>query len=195
MEDILSIAERNQIRARQVIQDTDVVNIWKSVGAEVHLVGSLKTGLLMKHRDIDFHIYSSPLDLKSSFTAMAKLAENPSIRRMEFLNQMYTDEKCVEWHAWYEDPEGALWQLDMIYILKGSFYDGYFEKVCERINAVLTPELRLTILKLKYETPETEKIMGIEYYQAVLEGGIKTYVDFMDWRKKHPVTGIVTWMP
>lgn len=195
MEDILSIAERNQERAWEVIRDTDVVNIWKSVGAEVHLVGSLKTGLLMKHRDIDFHIYSSPLDVDSGFRAMAKLAENPSIRRMEFLNRMHTDEKCVEWHAWYEDREGELWQLDMIYIQKGSLYDGYFERVCERIAAVLTPELRSCILRLKYETPETEKIMGIEYYQAVIQGGVRTYTGFTEWRKEHPVNGIVSWMP
>ena len=34
----------------------------------------------MTHRDIDFHIYTSPLELSDSFRAMAKLAENPSIK-------------------------------------------------------------------------------------------------------------------
>ena len=35
-----------------------------------------------------------------------------------------------------------------------------FERVAERISAVLTDEMRLAILKLKYETPDTEKDYG-----------------------------------
>ena len=45
--------------------------------------------------------------------------------------------------------EGELWQMDMIHIQEGSRYDGYFERVAERISAVLTDEMRLAILKLK----------------------------------------------
>ena len=83
----------------------------------------------------------------------------------------------------------------MIHILKGSYYDGYFEQVAERILAVLTPEIRETILKLKYETPDGEEIMGIEYYQAVIQDGIKDYSAFQNWRKVHPANGIIDWIP
>ena len=78
----------------------------------------------------------------------------------------------------------------MIHILKGSYYDGYFEQVAERILAVLTPEIRETILRLKYETPDTEEIMGIEYYQAVIQDGIHDYAAFQNWRKTTPRTGL-----
>jgi hypothetical protein len=195
MEPITEIAQKNQQKAWNIINDTDIINIWKEVGAEIHLVGSLNMGLLMKHRDIDFHIYSSPLSLSDSFSAIAKLAENKQIQRIEFTNLLNTDEKCLEWHAWYLDSNSELWQIDMIHILKGSTYDGYFEKMAERISAVLTNETRYAILKLKYETPDVEKIMGIEYYQAVIQDSVRTYSEFMEWRKKHPVTGIVEWMP
>ena len=50
MNDILEIAAANQQRAREVIRDTDLEAIWRSVGAEANLVGPLRTGLLMKHR-------------------------------------------------------------------------------------------------------------------------------------------------
>ena len=60
MENIFEIAAANQQRAREVIRDSRLEEAWRSVGAEPNLVGSLRTGLLMKHRDIDFHIYSSP---------------------------------------------------------------------------------------------------------------------------------------
>ena len=190
---ILELAKRNQQRAWEIIEDTRIVRIWEGMGAKVNLVGSLRTGLLMKHRDIDFHIYTSPLDLSASFRAMAELAENTSVKKIEYTNLLHTAEACIEWHAWYQDMEGELWQMDMIHIQEGSRYDGYFERVAERISAVLTDEMRLAILKLKYETPDTEKIMGVEYYQAVIQDGVRSYPEFEEWRRLHPVVGVVEW--
>lgn len=88
-----------------------------------------------------------------------------------------------------------MWQIDMIHILRGSRYDGYFERVADRISAVLTPEMRRAILSLKYTTPDTMHIAGVEYYRAVIAGGVRSYEDFLDWREKNPVTGIVEWLP
>lgn len=161
--DILDLARRNQQKARKIIEDTKIIPIWESIGARVNLVGSLSTGLLMKHLDIDFHIYTSQFSLCDSFQAMVKFTENKSFMKMEHKNLLDTEEACVEWHAWYRDADNALWQIDMIHILEGSRYDGYFEKFAERLSAVLTDETRYAILKLKYDTPESEKIMGIEY--------------------------------
>ena len=192
---ILELAKRNQQKAWEIIEDTRIVRIWEGIGAKVNLVGSLRIGLLMKHRDIDFHIYTSPLDLSASFRAMAELAENTSVKRIEYTNLLHTAEACIEWHAWYQDMEGELWQMDMIHIQEGSRYDGYFERVAERISAVLTDEMRLAILKLKYETPDTEKIMGVEYYQAVIQDGVRSYPEFEEWRRLHPAVGVVEWMP
>ena len=192
---ILELAKRNQQKAWEIIEDTRIVRIWEGIGAKVNLVGSLRTGLLMKHRDIDFHIYTSPLDLSASFRAMAELAENTSVKKIEYTNLLHTAEACIDWHAWYKDMEGELWQMDMIHIQEGSRYDGYFERVAERISAVLTDEMRLAILKLKYETPDTEKIMGVEYYQAVIQDGVRSYPEFEEWRRLHPAVGVVEWMP
>ena len=192
---ILELAKRNQQKAWEIIEDTRIVRIWEGMGAKVNLVGSLCTGLLMKHRDIDFHIYTSPLDLSASFRVMAELAENTSVKKIEYTNLLHTVEACIEWHAWYQDMEGELWQMDMIHIQEGSRYDGYFERVAERISAVLTDEMRLAILKLKYETPDTEKIMGVEYYQAVIQDGVRSYPEFEEWRRLYPVVDVVEWMP
>lgn len=192
---IFELAKRNQQKAWEIIEDTRIVRIWEGIGAKVNLVGSLRTGLLMKHRDIDFHIYTSPLDLSASFRAMAELAENTSVKKIEYTNLLHTAEACIEWHAWYQDMEGELWQMDMIHIQEGSRYDGYFERVAERISAVLTDEMRLAILKLKDETPDTEKIMGVEYYQAVIQDGVRSYPEFEEWRRLHPAVGVVEWVP
>lgn len=56
-------------------------------------------GLFMKHRDIDFHIYSASITPADSFAAMAKLAANPAIKRIEYGNLLDTEEQCLEWHA------------------------------------------------------------------------------------------------
>lgn len=195
MDTIEEIARRNRQRAEEVIRDARLAEIWQSIGAEPRPVGSLRSGLLMKHRDIDFHIYSSPLRLEESFAAMARLAADPAVERIECRNLLATDEACVEWHAAYRDRDGELWQLDMIHIVRGSRYDGYFERAADRIAAALTPETRHAILRLKYDTPDEEKIAGIEYYVAVLRDGVRTYDAFVEWRRTHPLTGIVEWMP
>lgn len=194
MTDIVALAEANQRKAREVIAKLRVVEAWEAVGAEAHLVGSLRTGLLMKHRDIDFHIYSSPFRLSDSFAAMAALVADPAVKRFEGANLLHTPEACVEWHLWYDDG-GEEWQVDMIHLSRGSRYDGYFERVAERIEAVITPRQRETVLRLKYETPDDEKIMGIEYYLAVIRDGIADYPAFVQWRKQQPADRIIEWIP
>ena len=114
--DILDIAHRNQQKAWKIVEATRIIPIWESIGAKVNLVGSLRTGLLMKHRDIDFHVYTSEISLSDSFRAMAELAANTSVKKIECVNLLHTVEACIEWHAWCEDGEGELWQIDMIHI-------------------------------------------------------------------------------
>lgn len=195
MTDFLALAEHNRRTALDLIRRTRLTDAWRSVGAEPRMVGSLAMGLMMKHRDIDFHIYSRPLTLADSFAAMSRFAANLAVRRIECRNLLATEEECVEWHAWAADDEGREWQFDMIHILAGSRYDGYFERMAERIAAVLTDDTRTAILRLKYLTPDDEHIMGVEYYQAVLRDGVRTWDEFAAWRAAHPLTGIVEWMP
>ena len=193
-DDIELIAKNNFEKATLVIEKSGVRQAWEAVGATVNQVGSMAMGLLMKHRDIDYHIYTEKLDIAKSFDVIKKICDNPAVTRMEYLNLADTDEACLEFHIWFmlNDEE---WKIDMIQILKGSQFDGYFERVAERIKAVLTPELRRTILELKYQTPNDEHIMGIEYYQAVIADGVRTYPEFIQWRATHPANGIVTWCP
>lgn len=195
MKNLLALSEKNQQKAWEIIKETNVISIWESIGATINLIGSLKLGLMMKHCDIDFHIYSDPFSLADSFAALAKLAEHPSIKRIEYTNLLDEEDACIEWHAWYEDRENKLWAIDMIHIIKGSRFDGYFEEVTNRIASVLTEETKNAILRLKYETPDDVKIMGIEYYQAVITDGVRTFEEFIQWRKENPVTGILEWKP
>ena len=188
------IAQNNLEKALQVIEKSGVCQAWESIGATVNQVGSMAMGLLMKHRDIDYHIYTEKLDIAESFEVIKKICTKPGVTRMEYRNLADTEEACLEFHIYFM-LDGEEWQIDMIQILKGSHFDGYFERVAERINAVLTPETRRAILELKYLTPDNEHIMGIEYYQAVIADGVRTYPEFIQWRKTHPANGIINWCP
>ena len=159
--DIIRIAEAVQKRAREVVRRSRVREVWEQIGAEVRPVGSLATGLMMKHLDIDFHIYTDTLSAADSSKAIAEICADPNASLMEFRDLSETDEACLEWHLRYL-LDGEAWQIDLIQILKGSRFDGFFEHVAERIRAVLTPETRRAILELKYLTPDSEHIPGIE---------------------------------
>ena len=56
---------------------------------------------------------------------------------------------------------------------------------------MLTEEKRNIILKLKYETPYNTKIMGIEYYKAVLQYNVTNFEDFIKWRDEQLFNGII----
>lgn len=193
--EILSRSGQMREQAWEIIRQLRIEEAWQSIGAEPHLVGSLRMGLLMKHRDIDFHIYSSPLRIEESFAAVARIMRHPHTGKASCLNLLQEADECLQWQIEYTDGDNHTWQIDMIHMPHGAHYEGYFERMAERIQAALTDATRLTILRLKEETPDTEKIMGVEYYQAVLRDGIRTYEELQEWRARHPVGGILEWMP
>ena len=172
--DIIELAEQNQQNAWKLLDETGIIPAWERIGATVHLVGSLKSGLLMKSRDIDLHIYTGKLDITESFSVM---------------------QECIEWHALYEDQELHTWKFDLIHIRKGSKYDGVVENVTAAIAKLLTPGLRETILRIKYEVPDGVMIPGIEIYHAVFTGGVRSYVELERWRQEHPLTNSLDWLP
>ncbi|HNW83742.1 MAG TPA: nucleotidyltransferase domain-containing protein [bacterium] len=194
-EKILQTAVEIQKQAHEVIKELRIVESWESIGAKVNLVGSLRTGLLIKNRDIDFHVYTDNFSIEESFKAIGKIASNPRTKRISYTNLVDTEEKCLEWHLWYDDKNGDEWQIDIIHILNDSKYAGRFEMVADRIAAVLTPETRFAILSIKYAIPGIKTIMGIEVYQAVIRDGIRNYDDFVIWRKNNEQSGIIEWMP
>ena len=184
-----------QKEAWSVIEKTDIIKHWTSIGATINLVGSLKTNLLINNRDIDFHIYTNPFKLSDSFLAVSRLAENKFIKAINYTNLLEAEDKCIEWHATYEDQNGDSWQIDMIHILNESPYAGYFENVAKRISMVLTQETLEAILRIKSEIPDDRKIASIQVYRAVIEGGIRNIGGFWSWEKQNADDSIITWVP
>lgn len=195
METYRKIAAANLRRAAEIVAETKLVASWEAIGAEVHIIGSLATGLMMKNRDIDLHVYTDTVSVADSFRAAARIASHPGIVRMEYNNLIDTEEACIEWHAAFRDTDGRMWKMDMIHIRRGSAYDGFAERMASRIGAVLTEETRDAILRLKYETPDTESVIGAEYYAAVLSGGVRDWAGFLAWREAHRGESLIGWLP
>lgn len=189
----IQLSQKQTEKARMVISSLNLIEIWEKAGATINPVGSFRIGVLAKHRDIDFHIYTDSLDIGRSFAIIAELCRHKGIKKCTFANLAETDECCFEWHLYYEDDEAQTWQIDLIQIKKGSFYDGYFEKTAEKIIAAMTEEQLKTILRLKFETPDELKISGIEYYKAVIQDGVQTSEDLLRWRQTHRFDGIIEW--
>ena len=103
--DIHELARQNQQSAWKVLEDTCIIEAWERIGATVHLVGSLRTGLLAKSRDIDIHIYTDRLDVGESFSVIRELAERLPLQEIQYRNLIHTEEECMEWHALYKDRE------------------------------------------------------------------------------------------
>ena len=188
-------AEKIQKEAWAIIEDSGVIKHWSSIGATINLVGSLKTGLLINNRDIDFHIYTNPFKLSDSFSVISKLAENKRVKTIKYLNLLEADDRCVSWHVYYEDQNKDMWQIDMIHILNDSPYAGYFENVTERISQILTKETKETILRIKNSIPPDKKVPSIQIYQAVIRDKIRKIEDFWQWKEQNQNDGIITWIP
>ena len=191
LDDLIVRAECAAEAAHALLRATRLRERWEARGAEVHLVGSLATGLLLRHLDIDLHVYTPTLNPAEGFAIAAALA--PS--RLEFRDLSDTPERCLEWHLWLRDAAARDWQVDVIQMPPDSPYKGYFEHRAERIRAALTPETRRAILALKDALPPEAHVPGILICMAVLRDGIRDLPAFRAWLRAHPLDGILEWCP
>ena len=193
--DILELALHNQQTAWKILEHTGIIPAWERIGATVHLVGSLKSGLLAKSKDIDLHIYTDTLDIAASFSVMQELAGRLFLREVQYKNLIQTEEECIEWHALYEDEELNSWKFDMIHIRRNSKYDGVVENVTTAIMNRLTPEIKKPILQIRCDVPDGILIPGIEIYHAVFTGDVRSYEELEQYRKTNPLINSLDWMP
>lgn len=193
-QEIFDTAFANQEKARTVLKVSGIAKIWEQHGCRVNLVGSLRMGLLASHRDIDLHVYSKGITEESSFKIAAIIAKIPEVTEIKCINGLHTDEHCMAWHVFYKH-DGEIWQIDIIHIEEGTAYDGFFERMADRIVEVLTPGNKETILRLKFETPRDKDYHGVEYYEAVIADGVSDMADFELWVAEHRKKPMYYWIP
>lgn len=193
MENLLQEAQNNAKEAFAVLRKTRAVTAWDLQGAEAHVVGSLACGLYMDSRDIDLHVYTDPYDVKAAFEAMGMIAAQKGVTGMTYTNLLDAPDACGEWHVFYTDEQGRKWTLDIMHIVRGSRYDGYFERQAQLIKDMLTDETRDAVLQIKKSLSAGPHIGGIWVYLAVLRDGVRTPQQFAAWYEKQDKNQIVEW--
>lgn len=193
--ELLELSHQMRESAMAVLNNLNVINICQRIGGLVNIVGSLQSDLMLNHRDIDLHFYTDEPMVERSFAFMKEVAKNNAVKDIQYKNLLDTKGACIEWHLWYESEDKHIWKLDIIHIRKGSYYDGFFESVTDKIIKKLTPETKEAILQIKYELGENSDVPGIQIYYAVLEHGIKRYADFIRWSEENPIRTVLDWIP
>ncbi len=195
-DELINTSNRNLKKAHQIMDELKIQEIWEGLNSTCNLVGSVKTGLLLHHLDIDFHTYSDTFSIEDSFKAISMICRSPKIKEVTYLNLLEEDDMCLEWHLSYEENPDCFWTIDIIHIKNESPYAGMIERVTERIMAVLNSKLKETILEIKQGSwLANEKYPAIEIYQAVIEDKIKTFEEFKEWRKSRNMSKISLWEP
>ena len=193
-QEVFDLAFVNQERARGVLVSSGIADVWERNGCRVNLVGSLRMGLLASHRDIDLHVYSKGITEEGSFAIAAQVARLPGVTEIRCINGLHTDEHCVAWHIFYRYDD-EVWQFDVIHIEEGTEYDGFFERMADRIVEVMTSGQKEIILRLKFEAPSGSDFHGVEYYEAVIADGISNMVEFEEWITDHRKKPMYYWIP
>ena len=193
-QELFNLSFANQERAKRVLEKSGIVNVLEQNGCRVNLIGSLRMGLLASHKDIDLHVYSKGVTEESSFAIMSQIAKLPEVTEIKCINGLHTEEHCMAWHILYKYEEDV-WQIDVIHIEEGTEYDGFFERMAERITEVMTTDQKETILRLKFETPVCKDYHGVEYYEAVIADGISDLAEFEEWVTDHRKKPLYYWIP
>lgn len=193
-QEIFNLACAKQEEGRRVLESSGIARIWEQNGCRVNLVGSLRMGLLANHKDIDLHVYSKGITEESSFAIASQIAKLAEVSEIKCINGLHTDEHCMAWHVIY-NHRGEKWKFDIIHIEEGTEYDGYFERMAERIVEVMTPIQKETILRLKFATPNDKDYHGVEFYEAVIADGIYDMKSFEKWVAEHRKKTMYYWIP
>jgi len=193
---INTLAKQNLVKAFQIIEELQIQKIWEELHSTCHLVGSVKTGLLLTHLDIDFHVYSENFSIAQSFKAIAKISDYPSIKEVTYKNLLQEEDMCLEWHLSYEECPERIWTIDIIHLKNESPFAGMIERITQKIDTVLTKDLRNKILNLKWESNlHDEKVASIELYEAVIDHGIETFDNLKKWQNEKDKNRISLWEP
>lgn len=192
-QDILERAERRRRQALEVLDTLGLMERWAQSGLP-RLVGAVRYGLAMAP-DIDLAIYTEIPQVSQGFAVMSAVAEIPGVWKVRFSNELDRPDQGLYWQVRYIAGDGTIWKVDnwLLGVCHPQFvWDDRFSEALER---ALTPETRGAILRIKEEASGQEWAHGIDIYQAVIEGGIRSLEGFKAWQDARPPGKLNYWLP
>ncbi len=179
----------------EILAELDLLNRWKPFGEPV-LVGALSYGLAVAP-DIDLEIYC-PDDprIEDGFEVLRACALNPHVRAARFGNHLDEPDQGYYWQLRYRADDGTLWKVDM-WSVRHDHPGPTSRDMVEPMNRTLTDETRAAILTIK-EAVLAQPVLNcpsIHIYQAVLQAGVRTLPEFLEWRERSTPIGLIAWRP
>lgn len=171
-----------QDEAQRVLKELNLVELLSKAGV-LRQTGSCVLGLMV-WRDIDLSVSSPGLSIECAFEMMHPLLTHPRVKQVRYFHQSDhfkltgLDERYY-FMVFYEHHEQAEWKLDISFWLGEGIHP---EPVHNAIEQQLTPETRLTILRIKdvwYQLPAyRSEVYSTDIYDAVLQHGVRTLTEF-----------------
>jgi hypothetical protein len=196
MADVLRRAEERQKRAVAIIEDLDLTNRWARFGRPV-VVGSVSHGLVVA-LDIDMEVYSDSPRIAEGFQVMAEVAESENVVAITFKNDLDTRGQWLYWEVKYRDAGGETWVIETYHCAPGDPYAHWPEQLAEAMKSVLTDEQRIAILSIKEALCERGMMADMkstDIYRAVMDCGLLSVDEFLEWLPDNKAAGITHWLP
>ena len=185
--------KRLKNEAFYVIENLNLMSLWKEVGGDPYLVGAFAYDLALSP-DIDIEIYCETPRIDNGFRILNACARQPGCRAARFRNEMDGPDQGYYWQVQYQQPEGQLWKVDM-WSIRVDHPGPTSRDMIAPIRHALDREKRSIILELKQAVTNDPNVTcpSIFLYQAVLADSIRNYDGLLDWLSNHNVEGINDW--
>lgn len=180
---LLQRGQALQSEALGIITDLALGSVLARSGHPVH-VGSSALGLMVS-RDIDFFVVCTELNAGLQFETMHSLTSHPRIKQLRWSNWSghFAVPDLPDGHSWgarYHADAGAVWKLDIWYLLRGLAKPQL--ALVSAIKRRLTPQTQLAILWIKdiYQVLPAygSEVRSVDIYDAVLNYGLRTPSEF-----------------
>ncbi|GAA1550207.1 hypothetical protein GCM10009804_03510 [Kribbella hippodromi] len=176
--------------ARSLLDELGLVARWSRYG-DVTVVGSVGIGVVVAP-DIDLEVRGE-VRVADGFAVMAALAELPKVRRITYLDARDRHERGQYWKLEYELTDAVTWTVDTWVFDPGAPGGG---ALTAAVRDALGVEERDVVLMIKEEAAAVgERAPGYWLYQAVLDGGVRSYAEFRGWLGDRNIYERTGWLP
>jgi hypothetical protein len=195
MNERLQRAQEHLQRAQEIMREVGLLEKWGEVGRPV-LVGATAYEL-MHSPDIDLEVFTANPRVQDGFRVVGELAAHPRVTRAKFADHLQGPDQGLYWSMNYLAADGTEWKFDM-WLLPEDHPGPLAAHLVEPMRAALTDEHRNAILAIKeagLRKADGSPVASIFVYQAVIEGGVRSPEEFLQWQEREQPGGLTFWSP
>lgn len=186
-------ADARLAQARRVLDELGLLDRWRTVGDPV-VVGSVALGVVVRP-DVDLEIYADSLSIRDGFGVVAALAELSKVRAMRYKDERDRPAEGLYWKLEYELTPEETWYVDMWLFPRGLAHRSSTE-LTEALTDALTDDRRDAVLAIKEAAVSRgTRAHGYWVYRAVIDAGVVSYAEYLDWLGDRDVWERTDWRP